>query len=93
MKTPEKRKIIYKIWNISKKKAPIGKRGYRSGEKPCMYHYQKKIEKGGIVWELNPKLWKTRILHQTLKQSPRVLDHKILQPVIDFGSLSTQQKK
>ena len=33
--------ILYKIWNISKNEAPIGKRGYRFGEKPCMYHYQK----------------------------------------------------
>ena len=41
MKTPEKSYILYKIWNISKNKAPIGKRGYRFGEKACMYHYQK----------------------------------------------------
>ena len=33
--------ILYKIWNISKNKAPIGKHGYRFGEKACMYHYQK----------------------------------------------------
>ena len=37
-----KKDILYKICNISKNKAPIGKRGYRFGEKPCMmYHYQK----------------------------------------------------
>ena len=41
MKTPEKIYILYKIWNISKNKAPIGKRGYRFGEKAGMYHYQK----------------------------------------------------
>ena len=41
MKTPKKRYILYKIWNISKNKAPIGKREYRFGEKACMYHYQK----------------------------------------------------
>ena len=41
MKTQEKIHILYKIWNISKNKASIGKRGYRFGEKPCMYHYQK----------------------------------------------------
>ena len=33
--------ILYKICNISKNKAPIGKRGYRFREKPCMYHYRK----------------------------------------------------
>ena len=67
MKTPEKRYILYKIWNTSKNKAPIGKRGYRFGEKACMYHYQKeKIETGSIVSELNPELWKTWVLPQTL---------------------------
>ena len=67
MKTLEKRYILYKIWNISKNKAPIGKRGYRFGEKACMYHYQKrKIEIGSIVSELNPELWKTGVLPQTL---------------------------
>ena len=40
MKTPEKKYILYKIWNISKNKVPIGKRGYRFGEKACN-HYQK----------------------------------------------------
>ena len=40
MKTPKKN-ILYKIWIISKIQAPIGKRGYRFGEKACMYHYQK----------------------------------------------------
>ena len=60
MKTPEKRYILYKLWNISKNKAPIGKRRYGFGEKACMYHYQKE---------------------------------KFLQQVIDFGCLSTQQKK
>ena len=66
MKTPEKRYVLYKIWNISKNKAPIGKRGYRFGEKACMYHYQKKIEIGSIVSELKPELWKTWVLPQTL---------------------------
>ena len=67
MKTPEKRYILYKIWNISKNKAPIGKRGYCFGEKACMYHYQKeKFEIGSIVSELNPELWKTGVLPQTL---------------------------
>ena len=42
MKTPEKIYKLYKIWNISKNKAPIGKRGYRFGEKACMYNYKKK---------------------------------------------------
>ena len=41
MKTQEKRYILYNIWNISKNKAPIGKRGYRFGEEACMYHRQK----------------------------------------------------
>ena len=41
MKTPEKIYILYKIWNISKNKAPIGKREYCFREKACMYHYQK----------------------------------------------------
>ena len=36
-----KKYILYKIWNISKNKAPIGKRGCRFWEKACMYHYQK----------------------------------------------------
>ena len=31
MKTPENRDMLYKIWIISKNKAPIGKRGYRFG--------------------------------------------------------------
>ena len=56
MKTPEKRYILYKICNISKNKAPIGKRGYRFGEEACMYHYpKKKFEIGSIVSELNPE--------------------------------------
>ena len=33
--------ILYKIWYISKNKAPIGKRGYRFGERACTYHDQK----------------------------------------------------
>ena len=66
MKTTEKIYILYKIWHIFKNKAPIGKRGYRFGEKTCMYHYQKKIEMGSIVSELNPELWKTGVLPQTL---------------------------
>ena len=66
MKTLLKKYILYKIWNISKSKAPIGKRGYRFGEKACMYHYQKKIETGSIVSELNPELWKTLVLPQSL---------------------------
>ena len=33
--------ILYKIWNISNNKAPIGKRRHRFEEKPCMYRYQK----------------------------------------------------
>ena len=41
MKTPEKIYILYKIWNISKNKALIGKCGYRFGEKACVYHDQK----------------------------------------------------
>ena len=41
MKTSEKRYILYKKRNISENKAPIDKRGYRFGEKACMYHYQK----------------------------------------------------
>ena len=50
MKTLEKRYILYKIWNISKNKAPIGKRGYRFGEKARMYHYQKeKLKKVPVV--------------------------------------------
>ena len=32
---------LYKIWNISKNKAPIRKPRYRFGEKPYMHHYQK----------------------------------------------------
>ena len=36
-----KRYTLYKIWNISKNKAPIGKRRYRFEEKPCTYHFQK----------------------------------------------------
>ena len=45
--------ILYKIWNISKNKAPIDKRGYCFWEKVCMYNYQK-IAIGSIVSELNP---------------------------------------
>ena len=41
VKTPEKIYILYKLLDISKNKAPIGKRGYRFGEKACMYHNQK----------------------------------------------------
>ena len=41
MKTPEKKYILYKILNISKNKASIRKRGYRFGEKACLYHNQK----------------------------------------------------
>ena len=50
MKTPKKKYISYKIWNISKNKAPIGKRGYCFGEKAYM----------------NPELWKTGVLLQML---------------------------
>ena len=59
--------FLNKILNISKNKALFGKRGYRLGEKACMYHYQKrKIEIDSIVWELNPELWKMGVLPQTL---------------------------
>ena len=54
---------------------------------------KRNVEIGSIVSELNPKLWKMGIFPQTLLQSPRVLNHKILQPVIDFGSMSMQHKK
>ena len=50
--------ILYNIWNIFKKKAPIGKRGYHFGEKPSIYHY----EIDSTVSELNPELWKTGVL-------------------------------
>ena len=52
-----------------------------------------KIEIGNKMSELNPKLWKTGVLPQTLSQSPRVLNRKILQQVIYFGSLSMQTEK
>ena len=42
-------------------KAPIGKRGYRFGEKACMYHYQKeKIEIGSIVSGVESRIMKKR---------------------------------
>ena len=67
MKTPKKRYILYKIWNISKNKAPIGKRGYRFwGEGMYVSLSKRKIEIGSIVKELNPELWKTGVLPQTL---------------------------
>ena len=67
MKTPEKKNILYKIWNISKNKAPIGKRGYCfGGEGMYVSLSKRKIEIGSIVSELNPELWKTWVLPQTL---------------------------
>ena len=45
-KWKHREKILYRIWNISENKAPFGKRWYRFGEKPCMYHYQK--EQDGV---------------------------------------------
>ena len=64
MKTPEKIYILYKIWNIFKNKAPVGKRGYREGMYVSLS--KRKIEIGSIVSELNPELWKTGVLPQTL---------------------------
>ena len=45
--------------------------------------------------KLNPELWKTWILPQTLFQSHRVLNRKFLQPVIDFWMFvyATEKKK
>ena len=40
MKTPEKN-ILYKIWNISKYKAPIDTHRHRFWEKPYIYRYEK----------------------------------------------------
>ena len=40
IKTREKINVLYKIYNIPQNKAPIGKRRYRFGERPYMYHYQ-----------------------------------------------------
>ena len=53
----------------------------------------KKSEISCTVSELNPKLWKARALPQALQQSPRVLNHKIVQLVIGFEVMSTQHKK
>ena len=38
-KKNEKKNILYKIWNIFKNKAPIGKRSNRLWEEPSMYHH------------------------------------------------------
>ena len=52
-----KKYILYKVCNISKGMAPIGKRRDRFGEKLCMNHYQKeKNVIGSTVSELNPEL-------------------------------------
>ena len=62
-----KKYILYKVCNISKGRAPIGKRRDRFGEKLCMNNYQKeKNEIGSTVSELNPELWKTDVLPQML---------------------------
>ena len=41
MKTPKKRDILYKLWNISKNDATIVKCMHSFGERSFMYHYQK----------------------------------------------------
>ena len=47
-----------------------------------------KSEIGSMASELNKKLWKTGVLPHTLLQSPRVLNHSMLQ-IIDFGVMFT----
>ena len=50
-----------------------------------------KSEIGSIVSELNPKLRNTRVLPQTLSQSPQVINHEILQSFLCFEVIYTQK--